>query len=176
MKINAITRPAMALWLLAAAIGASMTASAQETCPTTERTELLAAYPAVRAFYDTYNTGDASLIDCALDAGWVTNPRNPAQSVGPAGMRETIAGVAASFASLTFDIRDVVVAGDRIVVRSDLTVLQSGSFLGVDPSAEPLTIMNIDIHRVGSDGRIVETWHVEDWLSYLLQRGILPLG
>jgi hypothetical protein len=68
-----------------------------------------------------------------------------------------------------------VASGDKVVVRSLVTAVQAQPFLGVPPGETPVTFQTIDIHQLGPDGKLVQSWHVEDWLSFLFARGALPL-
>lgn len=159
------------------ALGLTMLASPAfaQDCPTTEGSALLADYPAVRAFYDAYSTANPALVDCALSPEWVTHPGDPSAPKGPDAMKPGVAGLATIFPSYVFKTEDVVAMGDKVAVRNTVTATQTGPFLGVAPAEGPISFQTIDIHKLGADGKIVESWHVEDWLSFLLQRGALPL-
>lgn len=61
-------------------------------------------------------------------------------------------------------------------VRSTVTAKQEGEFLGLPGGGESVAFQTIDIHRLGADGKIAQSWHVEDWLTFLLMRGALPIG
>ncbi len=60
--------------------------------------------------------------------------------------------------------REVLVSGDRIVVRGEGTGTPSGVFLGVPHGGKSYRVMTIDIHSV-ENGKIVRTHHLEDWLG-----------
>jgi hypothetical protein len=36
---------------------------------------------------------------------------------------------------------------------------------------KPFSVRAHDIHRFGADGMVLESWHIEDWLSFLFQVG-----
>jgi predicted ester cyclase len=65
---------------------------------------------------------------------------------------------------------DVLVAGDKAAVRSTIRGTHEGELFGIPGTGQPVEFMAIDIHRL-EDGQIVETWHVEDFLSVLFQIG-----
>lgn len=69
---------------------------------------------------------------------------------------------------LSWRIDEVLVAGDRVIVRSELSGTPVGAFMGVHPSGHKFTAMAIDIHTI-SDGKIDITFHVEDWASAIRQ-------
>ena len=58
--------------------------------------------------------------------------------------------------------------GDTVVVRSRATGTPVAPFFGVDGQGRSFDIMTIDIHEL-EDGKIVRTYHVEDWATGLQQ-------
>ena len=86
--------------------------------------------------------------------------------------RETSIDVVSNFATtipdMTFEIREVLVAGDRIVVRGEVTGTPSGDLFGVPHSGRSFRIMAVDIQTI-RDGRIAKTYHMENWLSAIGQ-------
>ncbi len=56
----------------------------------------------------------------------------------------------------------------QFVVRSRLEATPAADFLGVAPSGRGFAILTIDIHAF-ENGRIVETYHVEDWAGAIRQ-------
>lgn len=158
-------------------VGMQAGAAAAAGCETTiAGTEALAEYPAVRAFYDALTTGEAALADCAVSADWTNTPSASGMPAGPMGLGLTVQGVHATFSEYTFATQDVIADGNKVVVRSTLTAQQAGDFLGVPGGGDPVRFQTIDIHQLGEDGKIAQSWHVEDWLSFLLMRGALPVG
>lgn len=166
--------PKLSLVLAALAFVATP-APALDCSKTTEGTAALAQYPAVRAFYDAMTSGDASLVDCAVGAGWLNNPSAPGTPTGPEGFKPSVTGIRAVFSEYSFATQDVMADGDKVVVRSLVTAVQAQPFLGVAADATPVTFQTIDIHQLGADGKLAQSWHVEDWLSFLFARGALPL-
>jgi ketosteroid isomerase-like protein len=86
--------------------------------------------------------------------------------------RETSIKVVGNFANsipdMMFDIKEVLVAGDRVIVRGDVTGTPAGDLLGVPHTGKSFRIMAIDIQTV-KDGKIAKTFHMENWLSALGQ-------
>jgi len=73
-----------------------------------------------------------------------------------------------SIPDMKFDIKEVLVAGDRVIVRGDVTGTPAGELFGVPHSGKSFRMMAIDIQTI-RDGRIVKTYHMENWLSALGQ-------
>jgi len=86
--------------------------------------------------------------------------------------RETSIKVVSNFANtipdLKFDIKEVLVAGDRVIVRGEVTGTPAGELFGVPHTGKSFKIMAIDIQTI-KDGKIAKTFHMENWLSALGQ-------
>lgn len=79
-----------------------------------------------------------------------------------------IKGFSKLIPDLDWAIQDVIAEGDKIVVRSRATGIPKGPLFGVDGKGKPFDILTIDIHTV-KNGKVVETYHVEDWAGALRQ-------
>ncbi len=86
--------------------------------------------------------------------------------------RDTSIKVVGNFANsipdMRFAIKEVLVAGDRVIVRGEVTGTPAGDLFGVPHTGRSFRIMAIDIQTV-QDGKIVKTYHLENWLSALTQ-------
>ncbi len=92
----------------------------------------------------------------------------PSECRGREAMIKAVEGFAKSIPDMRFDIKDVLVSEDRVVVRGELTGTPAGDLFGVPHTGKSFRILTIDIHTV-RDGRIAETFHSENWLSALGQ-------
>jgi ketosteroid isomerase-like protein len=86
--------------------------------------------------------------------------------------RDTSIKVVGNFANsipdMKFDIKEVLVAGDRVIVRGEVTGTPAGELFGVPHTGKSFRMMAIDI-QVIKDGKITKTYHMENWLSALGQ-------
>ncbi len=86
--------------------------------------------------------------------------------------REISIKVVSNFANtipdMTFDIKEVLVAGDRVVVRGEVASTPAGELFGVPYTGRSFRIMAVDIQTI-RDGRIAKTYHMENWLSAISQ-------
>jgi ketosteroid isomerase-like protein len=86
--------------------------------------------------------------------------------------RETSIKVVSNFANsipdMKFDIKEVLVASDRVVVRGEVSGTPAGELFGVPHTGKSFRIMAIDIQTI-RDGKIAQTFHMENWLSALGQ-------
>jgi steroid delta-isomerase-like uncharacterized protein len=127
----------------------------------------------VRNFYEAFNTHSKPMLDAVLADDWVDVPLAPGQGPGREGMKGALDGFLASFPDFHVKNEDSIADGDKVVVRSTITATQRGAFSGVTATGKPLTIMAIDIHQI-CNGRVVQTWHVEEWLGAMFQIGAMP--
>lgn len=79
-----------------------------------------------------------------------------------------IAGLGAVVRDLTWEIKDVMVSGDRMIVRGEATGTPSTDFFGVPHNGKSFRIMSIDIWTV-TDGKASSVYHLEDWAGAIGQ-------
>ena len=96
---------------------------------------------------------------CGLSSGRMLGPRY----VDQGGWN-----FANSIPDMKFDIKEVLVAGDRVIVRGEVTGTPAGELFGVPHTGKSFRIMAIDIQTI-KDGKIAKTFHMENWLSALGQ-------
>ena len=69
---------------------------------------------------------------------------------------------------IKWEIKEILVAGDRVIVRGEASGTPSGIFRGIPASGKSFKIMSIDIHTI-EDGKIKRSYHVEDWAGAMRQ-------
>jgi len=79
-----------------------------------------------------------------------------------------VSSFATSIPDLKFDIKEVLVAGDRVIVRGEVSGTPAGDLFGVPHTGKSFRIMAIDIQTI-KDGKIARTFHMENWLSAIGQ-------
>jgi ketosteroid isomerase-like protein len=81
---------------------------------------------------------------------------------------KVVGNFAKSIPDMKFDIKEVLVAGDRVIVRGDVTGTPAGELFGVPHTGKSFRMTAIDIQTI-RDGKIAKTYHMENWLSALGQ-------
>lgn len=125
---------------------------------------------AVRRFYEALATGDTMLVDEALAPEWEAVPPLRAGS-GPEGWKAAIAHLRGALSDLTVEFEDIVADGDMVAVRAVSRAKHTGDLLGVEGTGREVEFRAADFHRL-ADGRIVRTWHLEDYFSLATQIGL----
>ncbi|WP_158585280.1 ester cyclase [Oceaniradius stylonematis] len=148
----------LAAALVFAALGSPALASDQET---------------VRAFYTDVLTDPAGTTEeryYELFSPDVVSIPAPPGGEGAQGMLNTIAFLGQVVPDLVWEPQEIIDLDDgRFVVRSLFRGTPVGPFFGVDPATgKSFEAMSIDILTV-ENGRIVLTYHLEDWTSVVAQ-------
>jgi predicted ester cyclase len=125
----------------------------------------------VALFYDALNAAPgkdvAGIIVRATAPNWVSCGTNDL-----CGAREqviaAIAGRHKAIPDLRWEIMEVLVSGNRVVVRGEASGTPVGDFMGVAHSGKSFKLMSIDVHTIEGD-RLARSYHVEDWIGAVRQ-------
>ncbi len=126
----------------------------------------------VQSFYDFLSNpasaDHATAMQQTLAEGWTSI----GDYSGAAKSREKFIGQIGGFGQLIPDmnwaVEEMLQDGNRFIIRGRASGTPKGPLFGVDGKGKSFEIMSIDIHTV-EDGRIVQTYHVEDWAGALRQ-------
>ncbi len=129
------------------------------------------ASAAVTPFYESLSAAPgrdaAALVLQATHADWVSCGGNDACAPRDK-VAQGIAGLVKAVPDLKWEIKELLIAGDQVVVRGEATGTPVGAFRGVPHSGKSMKLMSIDIHTV-RDGKLTRSYHVEDWFGGLAQ-------
>jgi predicted ester cyclase len=81
--------------------------------------------------------------------------------------------IAKALPDMKVTILDVLVHGDRVGVRAEISGTQTGTLLGIAASSKHIRFAIHSFHQMRGS-LIAKTWHLEDWLSVFRQLGTLP--
>lgn len=136
------------------------------TCKRSPRKQQLAL------FYEAFN-GNLDALDRIVTPDWVSHEPNPGQGKGRQGLKDFIRLVHKSVPDVKATVEDMIEEGDTIAVRLTIGGTHRGPMLGVAATDKAFSMRAHDIHRFGADGKVLESWHIEDWLSFLFQVGVM---
>jgi ketosteroid isomerase-like protein len=92
----------------------------------------------------------------------------PGECWGRETSMKVVGNFAKSIPDMKFEIKEVLVAGNRVIVRGEVSGTPAGDLFGVPHTGKSFKIMAIDIQTI-RDGKIAQTYHMENWLSALGQ-------
>ncbi|MFC7400618.1 ester cyclase [Chelatococcus sp. GCM10030263] len=87
---------------------------------------------------------------------------------GPAGITKNYHSLITAFPDVRFTLDDVLVDGDKVVVRYTMLGIHQGEFQGRPPTGRAVNVPGIGIYRVAG-GLIRESWVLRDSLVLLRQ-------
>jgi ketosteroid isomerase-like protein len=153
----------------AAALSAACAASAQSAL--TEAQARAVIEPWYAMFNQPFQGDVAAQHDKVVADNYRTcwNPEEVAGACwGKAQSIKTIANFAKTVPDMRFNVKEVLVSGNRVVVRGEVTGTPSGDFFGVAHTGKSFKILAIDIQTI-QDGKIAQTYHLENWLLGVAQ-------
>ncbi len=117
-----------------------------------------------RLIEEVLNGGDLDLI---------AELYTPAQA---SAARDWIEPFRASFPDVHMGIRELIAEGDTVIGHFACSATHTGTWLGHEPTGRRFTaIAEVGVYRF-RDGKIVDSWMLEDNLERLIQLGILAGG
>jgi steroid delta-isomerase-like uncharacterized protein len=124
----------------------------------------------VSIWYEAFNKRNAALAEQVLSDDWIDVPAAPGQPSGRAGVQFILDDLTKSFPDFRITPAEILRDGNKVVVRSELTGTHQAPFMGFPAKNRKVSIQTIDIHEF-KNGRIIRTWHSEDWLTARHQLG-----
>lgn len=129
---------------------------------------------AMQRFVEFINTGDALIGRQVIspDAEFLT-PFSPEPLRGLEGYLQILAIMRSAFSDVQWRIERLVVEGDTVAARFELTGTHDGDFLGSAPTGRPVAVHASNFYRF-ADGLIVDEVGQPDLMGLLGQIGALP--
>ena len=116
-------------------------------------------------FYKALNAANAAqapeLIKQSTTPGWVTCRGNDLCNTRDevmAAIGQRLRGIP----DLKWEIKEVLIAGNHVIVRGEATGTPAGEMIGAPTNGKSFKLMSLDLHTI-EDGKIARTYHVEDW-------------
>ena len=125
-------------------------------------------------FYAAMNSKDLSDLLSRLDDAVVDHQLPPEMPNGKEGAAAFFNMMFSSTPDMKFEILDVLVAGNRVAIRSRVTGTQTGPFMEMPATGKPFDVEGIDIVDVNDDMKVVEHWGIFDFLGMMQQVGLIP--
>ena len=116
----------------------------------------------VRRFVEVMNAGDLDLLAEVCEPGLARR------------LRDWIAPFLRSFPDMRMEVVELIAEGERVVGRFRCSATHRGRWRGHEPTGRRFEgIDEVGFYTV-RDGRIVESWAIEDTLDRLRQLGLPP--
>jgi predicted ester cyclase len=135
--------------------------------PAQRESEMLAA----RRYATFWHTGDARFARAALSPDFTDRTLPPGRVQGVAGPLAASTFVRTAIPDLLADLRQMIVAGDRVTVHYRFHGHFTGRWAGTQGQGQAVDFIATDIYRI-VDGKIADNWHIEDNLALMRQLGL----
>ncbi|MBP0595736.1 ester cyclase [Paraburkholderia sp. LEh10] len=129
------------------------------------------AHTTIKAFYLTEK--DVDLLRQVVTPDWEYIPEPPGAKPGADQMADAFERMAIALPDMEITILDLLIHGDRVGVRAEVTGTQSGELLGMASSAKQIKFAIHSFHQLRGP-LVAKTWHLEDRISVFGQIGQLP--
>jgi steroid delta-isomerase-like uncharacterized protein len=121
--------------------------------------------PFVERVVDAYNSRTLEAFDTLLTDD-VVLVRDEEKARGREEFKAVLGRVRRAFPDIRYRIDDVILSGDRMVLRWEARGTHQGEYLGVPASGRPISYTGITLYEL-RDGRIARVWVSADLLSLL---------
>jgi steroid delta-isomerase-like uncharacterized protein len=128
-----------------------------------------------RWFEEVWNQGREETIDrmCAKDAVGLGQAQHGVEIHGPEHFKQLWRIIRGAFSNIHINIHDTIEQDDTVVARWTMTMIHTGTFIGVKATNKRIEINGISIQRF-ANGRIVAAWDNWDQLALMVQIGAVP--
>jgi steroid delta-isomerase-like uncharacterized protein len=130
----------------------------------------------VRHFVEeVQSAGNIDAIDELCSPEFVNHSAPPGVPSNCEGVKHVTAMFRQAFPDSYFTVEDMIAEGDKVATRKTFHGSHQGTFKGVPPTGQRVSIRLrlIDIVRV-ADGKVVEHWSMGDNLGMMQQLGVIP--
>jgi predicted ester cyclase len=123
----------------------------------------------VQTYYSVFDaaSSDPRALDAVVAEGWQNRSSNGSVADKNAFIG-LVSGIRQAVPNLRWQVDEVILAGDRVVVRGTGSGTPAAPLFGVPVTGRGFSIMSIDIHTV-KNGRIASSFHLEDWAGAMGQ-------
>lgn len=129
-----------------------------------------------RRAYDLINAGDVDRFGDLLADDFVEHEEAPGLAPTKQGTLDFFRMYLAAFPDLRMSPEEVLVCGDKTVIRARATGTHQGEMMGMPATGRSVEVKLIDIMRFDDAGKICEHWGVMDMLAMMEQLGALGDG
>jgi predicted ester cyclase len=126
----------------------------------------------VKRLYEAFNKKNEKIIDEIIANDYVDYGHQP-PGRGPQGAKDDFKGFSSAF-DAQFNLDEIIPIEDRVFVRWSGEGTNTGTFLGAPATNKKVKFQGMSIYRL-RDGKIIETRNAVDFLSPLVQLGLVSL-
>jgi len=127
----------------------------------------------VRKYREAHNQNKLDALDAIVAQDVISHAALPGLPPGLAGGKMAHQIFLGSFSDLQTATEDLIAEGDKVVERYLTRGMHTGDFMGAPPTGKTFAAETMVIYRL-ANGRIVETWGLNDVQAVMMQLGLMP--
>ena len=127
----------------------------------------------IRRYREIHNSGNLDALDAIVAKDVISHNALTGLPPGLEGGKMAHQAFLASAPDLKTRTDHMVAEGDMVVEWYTATGTNTGSFMGMPPTGKPWEITSVVLYRI-ANGKIVETWGLNDQLGLMQQLGMIP--
>ena len=124
-----------------------------------------------RKFVEALDEGNFDIHEELLSDDYVCHFAGNPDPLPREAQKQFIQAYYEAFPNNTHSIEDIIAKDDKVILRQINRATHDVEFEGLPPSGKQVEYAGIWIFRIG-EGKIVESWGVEDFLSFWMQLGM----
>jgi steroid delta-isomerase-like uncharacterized protein len=128
----------------------------------------------IRRYREAHNTNNLDALDAIVAKDVISHNALPGLPPGLEGGKMAHQAVLASFPDIQAKTEHLVAEGDKVIEWYAARGTHSGAFMGMPPTGKKFEIPTVVVYRL-ANGKIVETWGLNDGQGLLQQLGMLPM-
>ena len=126
----------------------------------------------IRCWIDeVWKKGDLDAVNEIFAADFVFHYAGTQGKPDREGYKEAVTDLVAPFADVHAAVEDVIMEGDKVVLRWTWGGTHTGEFWGIPPTGRQVAVTGISILRIVG-GKIVEEWGEMDNMGLMAQLGV----
>lgn len=127
----------------------------------------------VQRYRDIHNRGALDELDQIVARDVISHNALEGLPPGLEGGKMAHGAFLASFPDLQTTTEDIVAEGDKVIERYSTHGTHTQPFMGIPPTGKSFAIETYVTYRL-KDGKIVETWGLNDAAGLMTQLGLMP--
>ena len=119
---------------------------------------------------EVWNGGSLSLFDEILSSEYVYHGNDAIDIIGIDASKERVTSIRTSFPDFKVTLNELIITGDKGVVRWTMTGTNTGPFGELPPTGKKISVSGVNISHV-VDGKISENWQFYNQALFYTQLG-----
>ena len=128
----------------------------------------------IRRYREAHNANNLNALDAIVANDVNSHNALPGLPPGLQGGKMAHQAFLSSFPDIQTQTEHMVAEGDKVIEWYTARGTHTGSFMGIPPTGKKFEIPTVVVYRL-ANGKIVETWGLNDGQTLLQQLGVLPM-